>query len=184
MKRRSAIRDMIVIAGGITILPSWSNEPGKASITLKHLDISAYEEALLAEIASTIIPRTDTPGAKELGSHLFVLKMVDDCYEKEDQQKFVTGLKALDDTSKKRFQRSFVQLNTGQREKMLLSVEKKEALPPEVFDFYKIMKAKTLQGYMTSKYVVLNIVKYEMIPSVSYNGYYPVKNLSPNGREL
>src|SRR5687767_1921686 len=183
MKRRTAIRDLIMIAGGITILPACLNQPGKASVALRNIHINADEEKLLAEIADTIIPLTDTPGAKEVGSHLFVLKMLDDCYEKEDQQNFVKGLKALDETTKKRFQHSFVQCNAEQREKMLLSIENKETFPPEVFDFYKIMKAKTLQGYMTSKYVVLNITKYEMIPSVPYNGYYPIKNLNANGRQ-
>ncbi|WP_297821769.1 gluconate 2-dehydrogenase subunit 3 family protein [Segetibacter sp.] len=184
MKRRSAIRDLILIAGGITILPSFQNKPGKASLALKNMDISADQEKLLAEIASTIIPKTATPGAKELGSHLFALKMLDDCYEKEDQQIFLTGLKALDEVTKKRFQRSFMRCTPAQREKILLSVENKETFPPEVFSFYEIMKAKTLQGYMTSKYVVLNITKYEIIPSVPYNGYYRVKNLNVNGRQL
>ena len=183
MQRRSAIRDLIVIAGGITILPSFKYIPGKASVALKNMDISAEQEKLLGEIASTIIPRTETPGAKELGSHLFVLKMLDDCYEKEDQQKFVRGLKALDESTTKRFRHSFLRCTPQQRETVLLSVENKEAFPAEVFDFYKIMKAKTLQGYMTSKYVVLNIMKYEMIPSVPYNGYYPIKNLNANGRK-
>jgi hypothetical protein len=183
MKRRAAIRDLIMIAGGITILPACFNQQDKASVALRNVQISAEEEKLLAEVADTIIPPTDTPGAKELGAHLFALKMLDDCYEKEDQQKFISGLKALDESAKKRFQHSFLQCTTAQRENILLAIENKEQFPPEVFDFYKIMKAKTLQGYMTSKYVVLNIMKYEMIPSVPYNGYYPIKNLNTNGRQ-
>jgi hypothetical protein len=182
MNRRSAIRDLVLIAGGITIFPSFQNLHGKASLPLKNMDISMEQEKLLAEIASTIIPKTDTPGAKELGSHLFVLKMLDDCYEKEDQEKFVRGLKAIDEAAKQRHKKPFLQCSRQERENLLLSVESKEAFPQEVFDFYNIMKAKTLQGYMTSKYVVLNVIKYEMIPSLSYNGYYPVKNLNVNGR--
>lgn len=181
MKRRAAIRDLLMIAGGITILPSCLNKQGKASIALKNITISAAQEKLLAEIASTIIPQTDTPGAKELGAHLFVLKMLDDCYEKEDQKKFVRGLDELDQSTKNRFQHSFVECSSDQREEILIAVEDNETFPPNVFDFYKIMKAKTLQGYSTSKYVLLNITKYEMIPTIPYNGYYPIKNLRANG---
>jgi gluconate 2-dehydrogenase subunit 3-like protein len=183
MKRRAAIRDLLIMAGGITMLPSCLNSSGKASLALNNIQISAEQERLMAEIAETIIPETDTPGAKEVGSHLFVLKMVDDCYAKEDQEKFVAGLNELNKRTKKRFQNSFVDCTDEQRAQMLLSIENKEDFPPEVFDFYTIMKQRTLQGYLTSKYVLTNITKYEMIPSVPYNGYYPLKNITKNGRQ-
>jgi hypothetical protein len=57
-----------------------------------------------------------------------------------------------------------------------MEVENKSGYSSDVFDFYKIMKEKTIQGFLTSKYVVLNIQKYEFIPSVEYNGYARVKN--------
>ncbi len=177
MKRRAALKDLIIIAGGITLLPSCLNQKGKASIALKNLDISADQERLLAEIASTIIPQTDTHGAREMGSHLFVLKMLDDCYEKEVQQKFAQGLDQLENSTKKRFGSSFVNCTVDQKEKVLMRVENKDSYSPEVYDFYKIMKERTIQGYLTSQYVVLNIEKYEIIPSVKYNGYYPVTNI-------
>ncbi len=177
MKRRAALKDLIIIAGGITLLPSCLNQKGKASIALKNLDISADQERLLAEIASTIIPQTDTPGAREMGSHLFVLKMLDDCYEKDIQQKFVQGLDQLENSTKKHFGNSFVNCTVDQKEKVLQGVENKVSHSPEVYEFYSIMKERTIQGYLTSKYVVLNIQKYELIPSVKYNGYYPIKKI-------
>ncbi len=177
MKRRAALKDLVIIAGGITLLPSCLHHPGKASIALKNLDISADQERLLAEIASTIIPQTDTPGAREMGSHLFVLKMLDDCYEKDVQQKFIQGLYQLENSTKKRFGNSFVNCTVDQKEKVLQGVENKESYHAQVYDFYKIMKERTIQGYLTSKYVLLNIEKYELIPSVKYNGYYRIKNI-------
>jgi hypothetical protein len=35
-------------------------------------------------------------------------------------------------------------------------------------------KALTINGYMTSKYVMTNITKYELVPG-RYNGFAPVK---------
>lgn len=177
MKRRTALKELAIIAGGITLLPSCLHHKGKASIALKNIDISADQERLLAEISSTIIPQTNTPGAKEMGSHLFVLKMLDDCYEKDVQQKFVQGLDQLENSTKKRFGNSFVNCTHDQKQKMLEEVENKEGYYAQVYDFYQIMKERTIQGFLTSKYVVLNIQKYELIPSVKYNGYYPVKNI-------
>lgn len=177
MKRRKAIRNLIIIAGGATLIPSCITNTEKASIALNKLNITVRQEQLLAAIASTLIPRTDTPGADEVGAHLFALKMLDDCYEKEDQKKFVLGLNELEDTTKKRLGNSFLKCTAAQKVTMLQDVENKTGYSSDVFDFYKIMKEKTIQGYLTSKYVLMNIQKYELIPSVQYNGYALVKNI-------
>lgn len=176
MKRREAFKELVIIAGGVTLLPACLSHPEKASIALKNLDITARQEKLLAEIASTIIPKTDTPGARELGAHLFVLKMLDDCYDKDDQQKFVKGLDQLENITRKNYGNSFIKCSSKQKQQILEDVEKKEKYPPEVVFFYNLMKERTIQGFMTSKFVVMDVQKYEMIPSVKYNGYYRVKN--------
>jgi hypothetical protein len=176
MKRRSAIRDLVIIAGGITLIPSCISHSGKVSIALRNIHINAYQEKLLAAIASTIIPQTETPGAGEAGAHLFVLKMLDDCYEKDVQQKFIQGLDQLEKITKKSFGNLFAACSDEQKQKVLNSVENNVAYPSEVFDFYKIMKERTIEGYLTSKYVLVNLQKYELIPSVKYNGYYPLQN--------
>jgi hypothetical protein len=176
MKRRNAIRNMVIIAGGVAMVPSCLTQTDKASISLHKISITARQERLLAAIASAIIPRTDTPGAAEVGAHLFAVKMLDDCYEKEDQEKFISGLDQLESSTKKRFGTSFTKCTSAQKEIILMEVENKSGYSSDVFDFYKIMKEKTIQGFLTSKYVVLNIQKYEFIPSVEYNGYARVKN--------
>jgi hypothetical protein len=175
MKRRAALRDLLLIAGGVTFLPACLNNPGKASIALKNIDISADDEKLLAEIASAIIPQTDTPGAREVGSHLFVLKMLDDCYEKKDQQTFVKGLHELEENTKAQFGHSFTACTTAQKEEILEAIEARKGDSSSVAEFYKTMKERTIQGYLTSKYVVLEVEKYTIIPAVAYNGYAPLK---------
>jgi hypothetical protein len=168
---------MIIFAGGITLLPACTGPEGKASVALDKIDISATQEKLLAAVAATIIPKTDSPGADETGAHLFVLKMVDDCYEKADQDQFVAGLNELDKAAKKRFGNSFLKCQAGEREELLQGVEQENGYAAEVYAFYKIMKQRTIQGYMTSRYVLDNIKHYTLIPTVKYDGYYRVENL-------
>ncbi len=175
MERRLAIQSLVTITAGLIIFPSCKNTPGKASVRLKNIELNAAEEKLLADIASTIIPATDTPGAKETGAHLFALKMLDDMYEKEVQKNFMYGLKQFDAEATKQFNRSFTGCTTEQKQKLLLDIENKKGDSPEIIDFYTIMKQRTIQGYLNSKYVMTNIIKYELIPTDKYNGYYPVK---------
>src|SRR4051812_19145571 len=119
MNRRSVFRNLVIVAGGILILPSCSGDKSKASIQLNKLDVDADMEKLLAEIAETLIPETDTPGAKKLNIHLFVLKMLDDCYDENAQKKFIAGLKQLDVVAKKKFDTSFIGCSTIQRQQLL-----------------------------------------------------------------
>jgi hypothetical protein len=172
MERRLVIKQVLILAGGLALLPSCLREEGKASIKLQHLSISLEEENLLADIAETIIPGTKTPGARELKLHLFVLKMLDDCYEETDQKLFMKGLSAFKDQTHEQFGKSFGKLAVHQREALLTATGKSASR--ELSAFYKIMKDKTIDGYLNSKYVMTNLIIYELVPG-RYNGYFPVK---------
>lgn len=172
MERRLVIKQVLIMAGGLALLPSCLREEGKSTIHLKNIAISVEEENLLAEIAETIIPRTNTPGSKQLKLHLFVLKMLDDCYEKNDQQLFVKGLSLFKDKVNDEFNKSFEKLSVHQRESLLSKLSNNTST--ELSTFYSIMKGKTIDGYLNSQYVMTNLVKYELVPG-RYNGYFPVK---------
>ncbi|MBX3257102.1 MAG: gluconate 2-dehydrogenase subunit 3 family protein [Chitinophagaceae bacterium] len=175
MKRRDVIQRLVIVAGGFVLVPSCLQQPGKASIALKLVEVTDIQEHLLAAVASAIIPATDTPGAGDLGCHLFVLKMLDDCYEKEAQQKFMRGLNDLESYAKQKFSYSFAKCTGQQQQDILKDIEEKKINNADITGFFDIMKEKTLEGYLTSKYVLTNINKYEFIPSEKYNGYAPVK---------
>ena len=173
MKRRSAIKNLMIIAGGIAIFPSCSNDPAKASIQLTNLNINADQEALLAEIAETIIPKTSTaPGARDLNLHLFTMKMVDDCYSTEEQQLFVSGLNGTDLLAKEKYNHVFIKCSTQQKNELLTLAMKDENAPKELATFLRITKQKLIQGFTNSKYVMTDLKQYEMVPG-RYNGYFP-----------
>jgi hypothetical protein len=174
MERRFAIKQILFMAGGMALLPSCLRDSGKSSIALATIDVSLDQEQLIGDIAETIIPATKTPGAKALNLHLFTLKMLDDCYEKEDQELFFKGLDALQDKSQNQFSKPFQKLAVVERKQLLEAVEKDEQASPELKKFYDIMKSKTIEGYLSSKYVMTNLVVWELVPG-RYNPYYPVK---------
>jgi len=176
LSRRLALKQMLLIAGGVTLLPSCFREDGK-SLAYKNLDLGEADEKLLAEISETLIPATDTPGAKDLSLSLFTLKMVDDCYDNKEQEKFVKGLKGINAFSKKRFDNSFIDCTVPQREEILTSIENKKDVPEDVAAFYAAAKGLIIQGYMTSKYVMTKLVSYELIPG-RFHGSYPVEQKS------
>jgi hypothetical protein len=172
MQRRSAVKYLFVITAGSAILPSCLQKPKKPGIVLKHLDIGAEQEKTLSEMAGTIIPGGTTPGAKDTYADLFVLRMVDDCFERQKQTTFLTGLSKVEQLARDRYGSSFGKCEDSQRKEIVKQLEEKNA-PKEAIVFYKMMKELTIKGYLTSKPVLGEIFKYELVPG-RYNGFFPV----------
>ncbi|WP_276499491.1 gluconate 2-dehydrogenase subunit 3 family protein [Pontibacter litorisediminis] len=172
MDRRSAVKGLLILAGGVAVLPSCVLEEGKASIPLDHLDVSQGQEELLAELVETILPATDTPEGREMGLHLFALKMVDDCYRQEERQAFMQGMAAFEELAKSQAGSRFGKLSPEQRQKLVAAVNAGQA-PQEVLVFYKILKGETIKGYLNSELVMTRLRVYELVPG-RYEAYYPI----------
>lgn len=161
------------ISSAMFIFPSCLRQGAKGSMQLNHLDISEQQGETLEAIVETFLPETDTPGGKALQLQLFVLKMVDDCHNEEDQEGFTTGLTLFESAARENLGGAFVSASREKREQFLRSLGEDKNIPAELALFYKITKQRTIQGYMNSKYVMTNLVKYELVPG-RYNGYMPV----------
>lgn len=169
MQRRVALKNMAA-AVGLMSLPAWASGWSKTSVATGPTTLTPGQEALLAEIVETIIPATDTPGAKELGIHRFVQKMVADCFEKKVQEGFTTGLSQLEEAARKNGAASFVALDPAGRTRLLEGLEAGGGQGKEFFD---LVKGLSIRGYLTSEYVMTNLTGYEMMPG-RYHGCVPV----------
>jgi hypothetical protein len=176
MQRRTAVKYLFVVAAGSAVLPACLHKKDKTSIALKHLDIDAEQEKLLAEISETIIPAGAAPGAKDTYAHLFALRMMDDCFEQQKQQSFVKGLNEVNKMSREKFGATFLKCSNQQRNEIVNALETKNA-SREALDFYSMMKNLTIQGYLTAKPVLGDIFKFELVPG-RYNGFFPVKTIT------
>jgi hypothetical protein len=164
---------MIFTSAGLMLIPSCMEEKSKASILVKNFTIGTDQEAMLAEMAETIIPKTTTPGAKDIYAHLFALKMMDDCRSREDQEKFVKGLEAFESFTKEMNGKSFLKSDAGEKASVLEAIEKdKESKDDKTF-FYSSMKRYTIQAYTSSEFYLTKVQVYEMVPS-RWHGCVPV----------
>ena len=163
MNRRVALKSLAWAAIGAMVLPGcdtrgWNEKSVQTADSL----LSPEQRRLLAEITETFIPATDTPGAKELGVHQYIQKIVADCYDEEVQAKFVKELDGVQRLAKSKFGKSFAE---GSSEERALVFEQMEASSEEDQQaFYALVKELTIQGYMTSEYVMTKLTKYEMVP--------------------
>ncbi|OOQ61115.1 gluconate 2-dehydrogenase subunit 3 family protein [Mucilaginibacter pedocola] len=181
MNRRIAIRNMALILGSVAVLPSCLNDnKGKPVVKLNHLNVDAEQESLVNELTETILPKTKTPGAKDLGINLFVFKMIDDCYDKKGQDEFMAGLKEFADAVDKKHGKPFHELTAAERTAFVNDIEKQSKDPnnkdkdSKANGFYWTVKGQTVFGYTTSKYFMTEKIVYELVPG-RYNAMFPVK---------
>jgi hypothetical protein len=86
---------------------------------------SVDDVSFLDEVGETILPATaGSPGAKEAQIGQFMKTIVTDCYDEDNQRTFTEGIGKLNDASKKKFDKAFMQLAPEQKQALLVDLDK------------------------------------------------------------
>jgi hypothetical protein len=179
MNRRIAVKHLALLAGAAAVLPSClsQTESQEQTAPSSPTAMTASQRQLVADVCETLIPRTDTPGAKELGLPQYVLKMLTDCTPTKEQQVFLAGLGQLDGAAQRRQGHTFAASTPAQRLALLQRLDQQPAdFSAELVGFYRMARQLTMDGYTNSKYFMTKEVVYELVPG-RYNGHYPVSKV-------
>ncbi len=185
MDRREAIKRTAWIMGGAVSAPALlgilKGCTAKPTLNWKPVFLTAEQGVLVSEVAEIIIPKTDTPGAKEVGVPGFIDQMVNECFTKEDQDKFLSGLKAFDDEAKKEHGDIFTDLDAEQQVAYVKKVHD-AAVSAKSDDrpFILTLKELTMLGFFTSEVGATQVLQYNPVPG-SYNGCVPLSEAG-NGK--
>jgi len=180
MERREAVQYIALLLGG-TLVGANAFITGCKTADKKDNTVFTQEDvAYLDEIADTILPTTNTPGAKAAKVGQFMTVMVNDCYEPKDQKTFHEGLNKLNDAANKAYNADFRKLNPQQRHDLLVKVdnEQKDYTKTKKQDdpahYFRMMKELTLLGYFTSEIGTTQARRYAPVPG-RYEGCIPYK---------
>ncbi|QMU29011.1 gluconate 2-dehydrogenase subunit 3 family protein [Adhaeribacter radiodurans] len=171
MKRRSAIKNLSLAFAGMVSLPAWVSGWTPESIGQVN-SLTVPDENLLAEITETIIPETQTPGAKSLKVHQFVMRMIQDCSGEAAQTNLEQGLLKTDELANIAYKKPFMACDAAQRIEILTHLQTSN--DPVGKQFVDMVKNLTIRGYMNSEYVLTNIYNYNIAPGF-YHGCVPIK---------
>lgn len=159
MNRRTALKKSLILLGG-TI--AFSNCIDTKKTLYNNFSLYNKDIELLAEFSETLLPATDTPGAKQLKLHLFILTMVDDCHSPDEQREFCDGLRSFEEWAEQELGKSFVNADKEKKADLLDKIN--QADTNNIKRFYAIAKKRLIQGYLNSKYVMTSLIKYELVP--------------------
>jgi hypothetical protein len=180
MNRREVLQRVALLMGGAISAPAvlgvLNGCSPKPSAGWQPLFLSKEEGAMVEGVADLIIPRTDTPGAREVGVPAFIDVILKDAYPTEDQARFVSGLKDFDAEAQRAHGKPFLELQPAQRASFLQQVHdaataaEKEQADNDVpaaerkRPFVLMMKELTLLGFFTSQVGATQVLQYVAVP--------------------
>ena len=124
--RVSALLGGVAFVGGTSLLTACENGRRSVPAATSIGSFSVEDIAFLDEVAETILPETETPGAKAAKTGAFMALMVTDSYDTGDQQIFRDGMRALDDESRKTHGVPFVSATEQQRVALLEKLDREQ----------------------------------------------------------
>ena len=144
------------------------------------------QRKIIAAMAETIIPRTDTPGAIDAGVPVFVELMVAHWLNEEERAIFNTGLADIEARVPATFGQAFHMLSPAQQLEIMEALED-EASGSSWYDFTNVqrdfvsdapficqLKELTVWGFFTSREGGSQVLRYDPMP-MYFDGDIPLK---------
>jgi Gluconate 2-dehydrogenase subunit 3 len=186
INRRTALKQVVLIAGGTLFLPACAHHSNKSTLALHHLWLPEDQQNTLEALADALLPAGTSPtdktaGAKATGAYLFALKMMDDCYPENQQQQYMRGLQAFDQLAQTQYGKSFATCDQTQRNTLVANLDAsafgKNDPQDDLHYFYRENKRLVVHGYLGSQYFLTKIEVYELVPG-RWHGCVPVTKKS------
>lgn len=173
MNRRKFISSLFILAGGAA-----ATYYGTEYLELTDnpdFNFLDHHKELIGDLVETIIPATDTPGAKEAMVHEFVIHMIKHERDVKIQNNFINGIKDVKQYAVSEYKLPFEKLSKEQKITVVRYFQKEGEnftgkfgkFKNKVFgkSFFLILKEYTCIGYCTSMLGVTKSLAYQAIPS-------------------
>jgi hypothetical protein len=186
MERRDILKMIMAATGTAFIGTPALAYTVRPEVNLTDTGFSQDDVALLNEVGECIIPRTDTPGAKDANVGEIMAVMVADCYTLQEQEVFKAGLLNIDTLAKQMHQKAYFSLSYDQRFEIASELDKEArdynqknaqvavSSEQQVPHFFSMIKQLTLFGFFTSEIGATKVLRHVAIPG-SYDGDVPYK---------
>lgn len=166
MNRRTSLKTLGIVSGGLVSLPAWAQNWSVSSIGISASSFSDLEKRLISAVVGTIIPDHDNIGALALGVDTFLIRLFDQCYEKEVVLNIKTQLITLNQKTLDSLKVSFPDAEQIKREEIFLTFNNETNADEK--SFYDLMKSETVRGFRTSKVIMREYYDYKVAPGHYY----------------
>lgn len=178
MNRRKAVQRVALLLGGSVLGAEMFIQTGcksgdgekKPAVAPEQDFFTKNEIAFLDELGETILPRTDTPGAKDARVGETINVLVRDCYSKSDQKVFRDGMKTIQKLSSGKYRADFMKMDPAERTELLTALDqeqreyqknKKDDAPNH---YFRMMRELVLLAFFTSEPGATKVLRYISVP--------------------
>ena len=172
MDRREALKTSSMILGysltAGTVAAVMSGCAADPSIDWTPNNLNARQALLVAEMVEMIIPKTETPGAKEAMVDRFIDAILD-CYPQEEVDTFLAQLDQFEKDVKKNQGRSFMKCDEAQRAEAFDKLVKDSKADKKSNAFARL-KEWTVVGYCKSEAGATEHLEWDPVPGAPYQG--------------
>lgn len=190
MNRRELLKNTALFIGYSATIGAFSNAFTACATTAKSAGtampryLNQAQFNLLSAIADTLLPKTNTPSASEVGVPKHIDEVLGTLFNAQSQVEFATNLANLDANCQKSKGKSFLECNATERHAYLVQLDKEPnvfvasmwgitlADNPPKHTFFNDLKGLLVSSYFTSKEIGMNVLAYEPIPG-DYIGCVP-----------
>jgi gluconate 2-dehydrogenase gamma chain len=186
LSRREALKRVAWLMGGTlsasAVLAIRKGYSATTPAGSKPSILTPAQMSSVTAVAEIMIPRTDTPGAIDVGVPGFIDLMLKEVYTQQDRERFIAGLTHFDAAAHLEQGREFGALEPTQQVALVRKFhdtavieEQRLARPqePPQRPFILMTKELTLLGFFTSRVGATQVLQYIAIPG-SYHGCLPV----------
>lgn len=170
MKRRKALQQIAVLSAAAAVLPACDFE---AVPVLDNIPLERNQWRSLEWLANKILPVDDLEVSTPETRTDFVLRMINDCYEPEDIDRFVAGLQGFEQYLKDQFGTTFKGLDEEQTAQLLTQLNEGEGAPEDIQYLFHTTRGLTRQHFTSSEYFLTKYLDFEFAPG-RYLGCVPV----------
>jgi gluconate 2-dehydrogenase gamma chain len=156
--------------------------------------LNPHQFALVKTLVDMIIPRTNTPGAVDVGAPEFIDLILTDWMNEQEKASFLDGLANVDGRSRKLFGRDFVKCFPVQQVEILMQLgeemeqdvagdqtRRPEGQPNPDKNFYVTLRWLILTAYYTSEDGAEKELHFQIIPD-RVAGCAEIDAKTPSGR--
>lgn len=126
--------------------------------------LSEHQMTVLYSICETILPKTDTPSAVEVGCHEFVPHQLQHCHSQQQQNYCIQVINSVDTLAKDTFSKAYPLLQPQQQQQILLGIENNQSTTKTHKEHFKFLKALIVFGYFTSEAGATQALNFQAVP--------------------
>ncbi len=195
MDRREILHRASLLLGGAISAGAASGILAGCVATPQGMDLSqttpagslftGAEMATVAALADQIIPKTDTPGAIDVGVPAFIDRMLSGYYQQRERDVIHAGLAKVDADARALRGKPFAELTSDEQVTLMKRYDQEQydhtranagKEPPPPPHFFRLVKELTILGFCTSEAGATRLMDYNQTPG-PYRGDLPLSQV-------